>query len=188
MIPKLQRGTPSTKNWSTINALIDETQRQSALITKLTSDLAAIRASSYRRTIIHPFKIYHQPRYLRPAPVAPDTGADDWRKIRVRAGMVNTYPVTGTDGYNENPDEPYFPIALTDEITVPADTETYYIWIDVSDPENPAIGHGATDPTDNTTLVLIATVDTSTYADDAAMQIRQIVRADIIAPPNECTY
>jgi hypothetical protein len=143
----------------------------------------------------HPFQVTQSPSHA--------SATEDWRTFRVRAGAYGTTPVAGTDGADvaaggnitegvndiDDPTTETLDTAYSTsiDIIVPDATESYYIWVDATDPLLPEIDHGATIPgggTDddwwnNTGYILIAIIDTQTFTATKIAKRRQFVRDDI---------
>lgn len=122
-----------------------------------------------------PFKIYQ---------VNPES-SDDWRKVRVRAGRINSKVLTGSgcDGYDTNPDEYIFPDC--DDIEVPANESEYYLWIELDGTEY-VLNHGdppegwSNYPDPHKSYWPIGFVDTASRASDQVAVIRQLQRQDFM--------
>lgn len=116
-----------------------------------------------------------------------------WRTFRVRAGAVLAVPVVGTDGADENPDDPaidptpgYDPLI---DFVVPEGKAHYYVYIDRDTaPEIPAIALTETEPADTFWVgkfILIADITTTDTTNKTAV-VRQYQRSDVNEPPNYC--
>lgn len=131
-----------------------------------------------------PFRVYTFPPAQR---ASPDNDVD-WRKFRVRHGVVfgdERYPVdpTGTDGA-AIPDD--FRISEGDmaDIVVAAGTERYWFWLDIDEVAGTAeVMHGDIPPAAwSLTVIPIAEVDTASYVDTQRAPVRQYLRTDVIIP------
>ena len=107
----------------------------------------------------HPFQIYTLSDAVRTS-LGLDTIYNTWRKVFVRSGYLNLCPVTNTDGakYPDAKSEPVMTggaLIADCEITIPLNTEAYYIWIestwDTVGVLTAEIWHGETPPTDGWT-------------------------------------
>ena len=169
-----------------------------------------------------PFQLYASPAMTQAQATTlglttPADGA--WRSYRVRAGAVETTAVLGTDGTNENPDDPdaaiddttltalsatadptlslYYPattgwpsIGKGVDILVPEGMtfeSPYFVWIDRSTTAlatAPVIAFGDSAPGNWWTFdyILIAMIDTDTYADQSKAVVRQYLRNDVPGP------
>jgi hypothetical protein len=145
---------------------------------------------------LHPFKIYRLPSVLRVTP-APAT---DWRKFRVRAGLVCLtaaagLAVAGTD------DADFPGLEMLDEddvadIVVPDATASYKFWVEIDDEGDCHLRHAADPTVEHETYnpnpwtaypavdqlhFLIGWVDTLTHTATRRALVRQLIRADITA-------
>jgi len=171
------------KDWQKFNALAAQVERISDAV-----GLGRETLSSLRNTVgslltgMHPFKIYQVPPHLRSS-----VTADDWRKVRVRAGTYGHLDVaTGTDDV-EWPDQGEFPDIA--DITVPQDEPRYYFWVEhnagtvqVKHGTDPAANGWTEFPVQDADHIPIGYVDTQTRAADKEIIVRQILRTDILNP------
>lgn len=197
-IKPIESGTPMDQNWRTINQTLQELADQARRLKALEAELARIQGGAVAPGLMHPFKIYRLPRIYQ------DAGDEDaWHTVRVRAGRYLDADVSGTDGYDEDPDEMHYPLDVVPDlvdIVVPLATEKYYFWIELAvdgvpnDP--PLIRHGLDPaangwdgwPTLDADHVLIGWVDTTTFADTHRLRVRQLLRADVLMAGEECDY
>ncbi len=183
MLPPTPGGDPS-RVWvptaQTARALVSTRGALRALATQTNN----IKRPLTPLDVFHPFKIYQVPSVLR---FAPDP-ATDWLKVRVRSGLVviddfDGVMVDGTDGA-DLPDTEDYPDV--DDIEVPAATPKFYFWADISNTAAPFLGYDTTAPALDGTIVPIGWADSNTGAADRRLDIRQIKRDDITAPPDNC--
>ena len=160
------------KDWQKFNALAAQVERMAGDVALARETLTNLRGTLGNLIAgMHPFKIYRVPPHLRAS-----TSADDWRKVRVRAGRALGQNISsGTDAATE-PDEGGYP-SVTD-ITVPAATSAYYIILTVS---TAAVTHSATPPTESADVIVLGVCDSNTRAATQELVIRQYVRTDIIS-------
>ena len=175
----LEKGAPVARNWHTINALGQEV---SALRARLPGGGTGRDARG-----LHPFQIYTMPAYARDTPSA--SPADDWRRFRVRAGMVLGTDAEGTDGADW-PESSAFPVVpfLSDEVTVASGVAQHWFWLHkdgevwtVENAANPATS-GIWDayPTPDAENIPIGWVNTDEYEATKQAIIRQLLRADVV--------
>ncbi len=168
----IKAGEDSLKNWREINRQGSALEGANAGLAKVQSELAARRTFAPGQ-FSHPFAIYVYPVSLRTSP-----SADDWRKVRVRSGLVFVdwveATLTGSDGIEPDAGE----LGTVGDITCDASTPKYWLWIEITG-STAAIQHSATAPTWSTTKIPIGYVDTNTYASQYRVRIRQIINTDI---------
>lgn len=155
---------------------------------------------------MHPFKVYlAQLAFSDFSNPTADT-TTWWRTFLVRGGEINNDPMIsdGCDSYDADPYSDYFPLETVNDssgqplkpFTVPADTDPFYVWAELTQTNPPALRWGTNPATTAAPVVnpwanwpaedgvhfLIATIDTGT--NNAAFGpaiIRQYLTADI--PP-----
>lgn len=147
-------------------------QSQASLISNIKRPLKTLLAT------YHPFKIYQVPTVLRFAP----NPATDWRKIRVRSGLLifDDFDGITPDGTDDAalPDTEDIPADLADEITAPEDTAKFYLWIDYSDITAPFIGYDIAKPDLDGTIIPLGWADSHTNSATRTLNIRQLLRTD----------
>lgn len=184
-IDKLKFGDPVSANWRKINPAIQRVEAQADQIELLSREIAKAQQNQSWHEF-HPFRIYVHPQDSRTSPAS-----DDWRKIRVRSGIVLVsgvdYTLSGVDDCDE-PDSGM--LATTGDITVPENTAQYWVWLVLTTSGTPTatVSSGATPPSWDATHLPIGYVDTDTNAAEKYVVIRQIQRTDVIvqaagAPP-----
>lgn len=166
-IKPIKVGDDLTKSWVTTNELIEALENLTVLVESQQQRISTLEAgrSSWN---FFPFCIYEFPYNLRD-----DPEADDWRKVRVRAGTIfingHKVEVTGTDGAT-NP----FRSGLGDladfsaDILCEAEAAQFWFWIEITaaDTDAPAaeVKYGKDDdvPVWDSTHIPIGYVDTNT--------------------------
>jgi len=150
-------------------------------------------------SLMYPFKIYQLPWQFRTA----TNPATDWLKVRVRTGRIlqgGIEIVKGTDGAPQPDIETYNDLPKTYyDISVPANTSKYYIWVKISTFQlyfgtSPASGNIPTTsspwfvasadswptfPNTDSDHVLIGYCDSNTMASQHLLLVTQYVRADL---------
>lgn len=190
--------------WKKTAQGIHQANRVSGAMRQITAKVASIPVLKMPISPLHPFKIYHCPeqfRFFRTTPIARE---DEWRTVRVRAGLVITQDVPGvfvnegTDGIDRPYDEVYVTLAdetrpTQNDITCDLADITYF-WLELGQDEElglTAVFHHHVDPTaDGWTSfpemdgsqVILGWVDTN-Y--NPAL-IRQIQTTDVISNGAVC--
>lgn len=181
LIERIKAGDNLKKAWPKTNALITLLELFAVQLAALQEAVTALRQSRVHRRL-YPFCIYELPWDYRSSP-----GADDWRKVRVRAGTIfingQEVAVTGTDLAEDPYDGDLGDISdFSADILCDAATEKYWFWIVITDPTGTpaaAIAHGATPPTWDTTHIPIGWVDTDTDSATKELAKRQFITSDL---------
>lgn len=184
-IAPIQKGQDVRRDWRTINQVV-EAANKSRLVQ------APQKRPLDSALLMHPFKLYQLPGFLR----STSDLATDWCKFIVRGGRVNSVSATGTDGETYPDDEtwggPDIAATLATEITVPAGTTQWNVWLkiardlttaEVQNAIAPGVGtFVAFDTADGYLQIPIGWIDTSTEQASKQAKVRQILRGDVFLP------
>lgn len=130
--PEPQRGGLVRDLWKAVTPLIAAVRELQGAVRRISDTLARVDSG---RTAAErfPFAAYITPLSRIPNPSEDDVA--DWaRTIRIRHGYVNMVKTEGCDDWDEEGVTPA-------TFIVPAGTEAYYIWCDLSDAAAPELQH-----------------------------------------------
>lgn len=184
MIPRIEPGSDTRRNWRVINQLLDTIQGILARLVKLETDPSRRTLQTGQKDRMFPFRLY-------PCPVAyRQNDGNDWRRFRVRAGELLLTATDGilpdnTDGV-EIPDDEFVPDSMAD-VVIASGVPFHWFWIELTEGEGSSVfasvENSATPPAEwSMTVIPIGYVDTLTNADTHKARVRQYLRTDVIMP------
>jgi hypothetical protein len=203
----LRSGERSSRDWQHINDLAGNARYSRDQVINLRHQVTALQEPALDAAFMFPFRIYSFPICWRAA----GNYTTDWLKFRVHAGRYMGVIVTGTDCADVDPGGTNYPTAMADadappkesdvtDIAIPAGTQQFWFWIDVSNAAIPVIKYGFTGssagagaggdpvlqgwttfPTADGSHAPVGWVDVLTHATDSSAIIRQLIRTDVIA-------